>query len=238
MSLCRPGGLELTRYALHKAGLTPGQTLLDIGCGSGDAAAFAQREFSLSATGIDCDREAVRAATEQGVHALVQSADFLEFPSRSFDGVMLECVFSVLDRQEEAIHEAYCMLKPGGALILSDLYVRHPDMVRFRRERAEAMARWRRPRVHEDCEKQETLPSPFCQDGAVVVDSLKALLEELGLSVVLLEDRTGDLKEFLGQIILDYGSVKQYVQAQPGSTLCRCTAPSAGYFLLIARKPL
>lgn len=237
MALLRPGGLELTRYALEKAGVAPSSTLLDVGCGDGTAAAFAQEAFSLSATGVDTDRKAVASAQEKGIHALVESADFLPFPSRSFDVVLMECVFTVLDRQEEAIHEAYCMLKPGGVLILSDLYVRQPDMDRYQKEHAEAMALFRRPRSHEDCGDTAPLPSPYCQDGAVVLDGLIALLEELGLSVFLLEDRTEDLKAFLGQVILDYGSIDAYVQAEGARSLCRCTTSSAGYFLLIAKKP-
>ena len=35
MSICRPGGLELTRRALRMAGLKAGQALLDVGCGDG-----------------------------------------------------------------------------------------------------------------------------------------------------------------------------------------------------------
>ena len=42
-------------------------------------------------------------------------ASALEFPSRSFDIVMMECVFSALERQEESIHEAICMLRAWGA---------------------------------------------------------------------------------------------------------------------------
>ena len=232
-----PGGLELTRRALEASGLQPGDALLDVGCGSGESALFAQQTFGLTVTGVDTDKAAVEAAQSQGVNALVQSADFLEFPSRGFDGVLMECVFTVLERQEEAIHEAYCMLKPGGRLILTDLYVRRPNLERYRKEHREAMALFRRPRSHEDCGNNAPLPSPYCQDGAVVLDGLTELLEELDLSVTLVEDHTEELKEFLGQAILDYGSLEAFADAQGGSSFCRCTAPSAGYFLLIAKKP-
>ena len=33
------------------------------------------------------------------------------------------------------------------------------------------------------------------------------------------------------------GSLEAFADAQGGSSFCRCTAPSAGYFLLIAKKP-
>ncbi|MCI8594641.1 MAG: class I SAM-dependent methyltransferase [Oscillospiraceae bacterium] len=236
MSLLRPGGLELTRAALKRCNLPKGAALLDVGCGDGTAAAMAAEEFGLTVTGVDLNRAAVDAAKAKGVNALVQSADALEFPSRSFDAVLMECVFSVLPRQEEAIHEAYCMLRPGGVLILSDLYVRQPDMERYRRDYKAAMAQFRRPRQHDDCGHDAVLPSPYCQDGAVVLDGLTGLLEELGLAVTLVEDHTADLKAFLGQVILDCGSLDAYVQAMGGDRVCRCTAKSAGYFLMLARK--
>lgn len=236
MSLLRPGGLELTRYALEQAGAQPGQELLDVGCGDGTAALFAQEELGLKVTCVDTDEHAVQSAAARGLTARRMDAAALEFPSRSFDLVMMECVFTALDRQEEAIHEAYCMLRPGGCLILSDLYCCAPDLPRWREEYRAAMALFRRPREHEDCGSGDHLPSPFCQDGAVVMEGLYGLLEELELEVALFEDRTADLKAFCGQAILDYGSVEAYFQAQGSWTPCACTTASPGYFLLIARK--
>lgn len=236
MSLLRPGGLELTRCAVQKAAFPPGSALLDVGCGDGTAAAFLQSQLGFSVTGVDTDPAAVEAARSKGVSALCQSADALEFPSRGFDGVLMECVFSILPRQEEAIHEAYCMLKPGGVLILSDLYVRNPDLERYRRDYRSAMAQFRRPRQHDDCDHNAVLPSPYCQDGAVVMEGLYGLLRELELEVISEEDRTEDLKAFLGQAILDYGSLDAYFAAEGSWKGCACTAKSAGYFLLLARK--
>lgn len=237
MSVLRPGGGELTRYALGAAQVEPGWALLDVGCGDGTAAALAQEEFGLKVTAVDLREESVSQAKERGVDARVMDASALDFSSRSFDVVMMECVFSTLDRQEEAFHEAYCMLRPGGLLILSDLYRRHPDRMRWRREYREAMAQFRRPRQEGDCEKQEVLPSPYCQDGALVLDGLDLLLEELGMEKVLFEDRTEDLKVFAGQAILDCGSVEEWFRRQGGWKPCACKAKELGYFLMIARKP-
>lgn len=236
MSVLRPGGLELTGRALELAGLRPGQALLDVGCGDGTAAAYARDTFGLSVRCVDTDPAAVEKAKARGLDAQNASADALPFPSRGFDAVMMECVFTVLDRQEEAIHEAYCMLRPGGSLILTDLYCRTPDLARFEKEHKAAMALFRRPRNHEDCSSGDHLPSPYCQDGAVVRQGLTELLEELELTVEVFEDHTDDLKGFLGQAILDYGSLQAYFEREGSWKPCLATAEDLGYFLLVARK--
>ncbi len=236
MSILRPGSLELTRHALTAAGAKSGMTLLDVGCGDGEAAAFAQREFSLTVTGVDTDADAVARAKAAGVDARIESADALSFPSRGFDLVTMECVFSILERQEEAIHEAYCMLRPGGALILTDVYCRTPDLERYHADYKAAMALFRRPRKHEDCSSGDHLPSPYCQDGAVVMDGLTALLDELNLTVELFEDHTDDLTAFCAQAILDHGSLDAWFAAEGGWKPCVVTCKDPGYFLLVARK--
>jgi len=235
MGVCRPGGLELTEYALKTAGAKPEDRILDIGCGDGTAAAFIREKFGCSVVGIDTDEKAVEKAKAAGVDARVMDASFLEFESRSFDIVMMECVFSVLNRQEESLHEAFCMIKPGGYLIISDLYCREPDMERYKKDYKEAMAQFYRPRQDGDCGHDEIFKSPYCQDGAIVIDGLLGLLEEFELDVIMDEDRTDDLKNFAADAIMKYGSLDEFFKANGGKCYA-CNAKKPGYFLLIARK--
>ncbi len=237
MGVLRPGGTELTRYALDRCGVSEKDCILDIGCGDGTAAAFILEHYPVSVTAVDKDEEAVEKAKSKGVDAQVADAEALPFASRGFDIVLMECVFSILNRQEEAIHEAFCMIRPGGHLVITDVYCREPDMDRFREEYASAMAVIRRPREDGECVgEDEKFPSPYCQDGAVVPESLEGLLEELGMKVVLFEDRTDDLKAFCAQAILDYGSVEEYLQKEGTWQGCGLNCRKPGYFLLIAEK--
>lgn len=236
MEVLRPGGLELTRYGLSQLRIPAGGRLLDIGCGKGEAALLAQTEFGLTVTAVDVDKDAVESAAARGLDARVMDASALEFPSRSFDIVMMECVFSALERQEESIHEAICMLRPGGALILSDVYHRNPDLNRWRQEAKQARALWRQPHKEGDCGKHDPLPSPYCLDGLPVIPGLQALLEELQMEITLFEDRTEDLKAFMGQAIFDSGSVEAWFRAQGGWIPDRLYNKDTGYFLLLEQK--
>jgi len=221
---------------MARAGARAGQSLLDIGCGDGTAAAWIQNELGLAVSAVDKSAESVRLAKEKGVEAREMDAASLDYPSRSFDFVTMECVLSALDRQEEAIHEAYCVLRPGGSLIISDLYRRAPDLGRWHADYDSALEAFRAPRDHGDCETNELLPPSLSQDGALVLDGVLSLLEELELERTLFEDRTEDLKQFMGQAIMDYGGVQEFFRAQGGWSPCACSAKDTGYFLLIARK--
>lgn len=202
----RPGGLELTRYALEQIKAVPGTALLDIGCADGAAAQCAQREFELCVTAVDIDSEAVARARATGIDARCADAAALNFPSQTFDIVLMECVLSLVNDKEEALKQISYVLRPSGYLILSDLYQKD--------EGAKACG--------------EVI------DLKALIDSLK----RLGLESVVCEERTRDMKSFIAQAIMSYGSVDAWFEAEGGwkpSGLCRY-GKGMGYFLLIVRK--
>lgn len=237
MSVYRPGGTELTEYAFASLKIGPRSRVLDIGCGDGTAAAFLKDRLGMDVVAIDIDPAAVKKAKEKGVDARVMDASMLGFDIREFDVVMMECVFTELKRQEEAIHEAYCVLKKGGVLILSDLYCREPDTQRWQEDYRSAMAQFRRPRTEGDCEKEEDIPSPYMQDGGVVLEGLTDLLEELEMEILSVEDRTADLRAFAAQAVMDHGSVQKWFEAEGVWKPCYDVNRNIGYFLMTARKP-
>jgi len=127
--IVRPGGLELTKYAVEACALAKPVKMLDIGCGCGDTAAYLKNEYGFSVTGIDNSTEAVKTAKERypDIKFILGDGQWLEFDSLSFDCVLMECVLSLMSNPVEAIHEAYCTLKKGGYLIVHDLYLPHPS---------------------------------------------------------------------------------------------------------------
>ena len=113
-----PGGEEHTRRLIALAALPDGASVLDMGAGAGESVALL-RELGYEARGIDL---APRAKS-------VERGDLLRtsFPDGSFDAVLSQCAFFVSGDQRAALGEAGRVLKPGGKLLLSDVFFEDPE---------------------------------------------------------------------------------------------------------------
>ena len=119
----------VTRVHVRLISLQKGQSLLDIGCGTGEVLYRLRRKFGESVVlcGVDPSRDMLdvarrklRAATNAQVEAGL--GEELRFAEASFDWVVSSLTFHhlPLGAKRATIREAHRVLKPGGWLLVSD----------------------------------------------------------------------------------------------------------------------
>ena len=112
------------------ARLEPGESVLDVGCGTGTLAIAAKRRVGPTGAvhGIDASPEmiarATRKATKAGVDVTFRTAvvEALPFPDRHFDVVLSTLMLHHLPRptREQSAREIRRVLKPGGRVLAVD----------------------------------------------------------------------------------------------------------------------
>jgi ubiquinone/menaquinone biosynthesis C-methylase UbiE len=109
------------------ARLQPGESVLDVGCGTGTLAIAAKRRVGPTGVvhGIDASPEmiarATRKAKKAGVHVTFRTAvvEALPFPDRQLDVVLSTLMLHHLPRptREQSAREIRRVLKPGGRVL-------------------------------------------------------------------------------------------------------------------------
>jgi arsenite methyltransferase len=130
-----PGGLKLTERLGELLQLTAKSRVLDVASGTGASALFLAQQFGCQVVGIDFSGQNIGsandAAARQDLAAQVQfqqsDAERLSLADASFDAVICECAFCTFPDKSAAAREFARVLKPDGALALSDL-TRGPDL--------------------------------------------------------------------------------------------------------------
>jgi ubiquinone/menaquinone biosynthesis C-methylase UbiE len=117
---------------LEYAPLHDGDTVLDVGCGTGTLAVLIkQRHPGVEVTGLDPDPKALGRAQRKAERARVRVrfeqgfADGLKHSATSFDLVVSSFMFHHLEPDQKAgtLREIRRVLKPGGRLLLVDFDV-------------------------------------------------------------------------------------------------------------------
>jgi ubiquinone/menaquinone biosynthesis C-methylase UbiE len=137
---------------LDLAHLTAGESVLDVGCGTGTLAIAAARRVGEtgSVTGVDPSPELLARARKKARRAHVPvtletaGGESLPFPDASFDVVLSSLVFHHLPHAalRSSALEMRRVLKPGGRLLIVDLggpqddgrrtmHARHGDHIQF-----------------------------------------------------------------------------------------------------------
>jgi ubiquinone/menaquinone biosynthesis C-methylase UbiE len=128
--LFRGKGRELRQRAALLARLQPGETVLDVGCGTGTLALDVQRRVGSAGrvVGIDPGTEQIARARAKAVRHDVSIAfqvgviEQLAFPDQTFDVVLSTLMMHHLPKslKVQGLAEIARVLKPGGRLIIAD----------------------------------------------------------------------------------------------------------------------
>ncbi|MGB9717561.1 MAG: class I SAM-dependent methyltransferase [Thermoproteota archaeon] len=84
---------------------------LDIGVGTGIFASSTKVQI-----GIDVSNQMLRTAVKRGIQVIRALAEFLPFPDKMFDYVLMTVTLCFLDDPETVLKEIYRILKPSGVL--------------------------------------------------------------------------------------------------------------------------
>ncbi|CAB4243919.1 Methylase involved in ubiquinone/menaquinone biosynthesis (Modular protein) [Methylacidimicrobium sp. AP8] len=106
-------------------GISPGSSVLDLGCGTGELASAVARIVGPRGKVLGMDPSPYRIALAERrarkglAFAVGGSEDLRSLPSRSFDVVYLNYVLHWIDDRRRTLREIHRILKPGGKLGIS-----------------------------------------------------------------------------------------------------------------------
>jgi ubiquinone/menaquinone biosynthesis C-methylase UbiE len=127
-----PGGLSLTKELLGEETITEKSRVLDIGCGTGQTAAYLCREYECQVTACDVNEIMVQKANKRftrmklPVKAQLGDAEQLPFTDETFDIVLLESV-AAFTSLSLSLKECLRVLKKGGVALAVEM-VKEADL--------------------------------------------------------------------------------------------------------------
>ncbi len=122
ISSAHPGGSHLTKRIFTNEIMTPEKKVLDIGCGTGQTAAFLAKKYKCDVVAIDAHDTMIRKAkkrfekNELPIKLIKATAEKLPFSANIFDFVTAESVIS-FTQPHLSLPEIARVLKTTGKLI-------------------------------------------------------------------------------------------------------------------------
>lgn len=238
----KPGEFRITKKAMEIWKLPKGSKVLDIGCGHGDTVEYLEKEYGYECSGIDLSMARIEEGKTRNPERNIKCGDgeFLDdYSSYSFDGVIMECTLSLINLPDEALHEAYCVLKKGGKLFLSDLYIKNPDPGFMKALQIEAEREKSKPHKEGECgtdceEEHKNRVVDFRSDGRFLITPLIEQLAEIGYRNIAWIDCSLELENYVAEKLMKDGTLEG----------CLCDVAlhpkdnfKTGYFMLTAEKP-
>jgi len=209
--ILHPGGLELTARVAEVAHIKPTSLVLDIASGRGTTACFLSHSYGCSVVGIDLSSVSATLAKSkaqnikmaQKVCFAAADAEVLPFADSSFDMVISECAFSLLPDKAVGAKEIVRVLKPGGRLAITDVFLKLP--------------------LSDDLRTQVFFDS--CFSGAETLEGYKKIFDRAGLLVDIVEDHSIELKKMTYKLVTGYGSISAFWEQFGKGAMSCCGSP-------------
>lgn len=121
-----PGGLNLTKKIFKSENINHTSEILDVGCGTGQTAAYLAHRYDSKVTGIDVNPTMVVKAKKRiqknrlPVKIIQGSIEKIPLPDNHFDFIISESVLSFVNKPR-ALNEIFRILKNGGRFIAIEL---------------------------------------------------------------------------------------------------------------------
>ncbi|MFF5996016.1 class I SAM-dependent methyltransferase [Lysinibacillus sp. KU-BSD001] len=126
-----PGGLALTQELFTIENINKDTRVLDVGCGTGQTAAYLAKTYGAQVTGIDIDPLMVKKAQERmrkerlPVDIMQGSIEQISLQDQTFDVIISESVLSFV-HTPQALKEVFRLLRNGGQFIANELIITQP----------------------------------------------------------------------------------------------------------------
>jgi len=187
-----PGGLETTRSLATQCLVNRNSKVLDIATGKATSAAFLVKQYGAQVLGLDLGMDNLQTA-KQRYHSLTKlkliTGDAMQLPMRdnSLDVVFCECALCTFDNRDAAMQEIYRVLKPGGFIALSDIFLNQGLPI----------------------ELETTLNRWLCVAGALSHETSIQKAEQAGFSQIRFEDQSASILASINSIKLKLNALQQ-----------------------------
>ncbi|QDR79678.1 DVU_1556 family methyltransferase [Sporomusa termitida] len=197
-----PGGLPLTKRVVECAAFAPGARVVDIGCGTGQTVEYLRNTCGLQAVGIDL----AESRLEQG------RARVPGLPLMRAAGEALPFATASMDG---ALAECSLSVMTDSSRVLAEIHRILVDRGKL---------------VITDLYVRK--PAAACPAGAGPGGELRKQLADAGFRILVWEDQTAYLREFVACYLMQYGSIAELWQCTANGKMNK----QMGYFLLLAEK--
>ena len=171
------------------ADLHEGETVLDLGSGTGGDVLISARRVGPTgrAIGLDMTPQMLELARRNADEAGVGNVEFVQgyleevpLPDASVDVIISNCVINLAADKAVVLHEASRVLRPGGRLAISDVVAHQP----WPQERREEVEQW-----------------TGCIAGALVEEDYRRMLDEAGFEDIEIQ-RTHEVHELASAAVV------------------------------------